>query len=133
MGMPLQLLNPIMDWRKVTDCHRSFLYWSWRALASTIRANAQIQGYTVNNIHKKLSLLADDMLLSLKAKQTTIDAVFQTLLEFTKISNLAINEQKSAVFPLGPKVQWSERVNIEPFRWSSDTSFTYLGISGTIT
>ena len=71
-------------------------------LALNLRANDQIVGFQFKEFHKKLSMLADDMILSLKAKQTTISAVLETLQEFAKISNLMVNSDKSAVYPIGP-------------------------------
>ena len=52
------------------------------ALACSIRQNADIVGYSVGGIHKKLALLADDMILSLKACQSSFDEVLRTLVAF---------------------------------------------------
>ena len=71
-------------------------------LALTIRANNDIVGYKFKDSHKKLAMLADDMILSLKAQQTSIQAVFDTLQEFARISNLMVNTEKSLAFPIGP-------------------------------
>ena len=46
-------------------------------LALSLRANQKIVRYQFAATHKKLSMLADDMLLSLKAKQSSIKAVFK--------------------------------------------------------
>ena len=102
-------------------------------LALTIRANDAIEGFKVGSIHKKLGLLADDMILSLKAKQTTFDAVLHTLIDFAKVSNLAVNEHKSAVFAIGQEKTAPQNVDISPFKWNQDSHFTYLGIQVPVT
>ena len=96
-------------------------------LALTIRANAKIQGYQAGMFHKKLALLADDMILSLKAKQVTFSQVLLTLQDFANISNLRVNSEKSATFAIGPKEK-SKQINIEPFIWKEDVHCDYLGI-----
>ena len=75
-------------------------------------------------------MLADDMILSLKANHTTISAVLQTLQEFSKISNLMVNADKSIAFPLGPhhKVNKEKACDITPFTWSASEYCDYLGI-----
>ena len=98
-------------------------------LAANIRANDKIEGFKVNSIHKKLALLADDMILSIKAKQTSFKAVMDTLIEFNKISNLHVNVEKTAILPIGPKKVAPQILNISPFTWNHEDSFNYLGVS----
>ena len=97
-------------------------------LALTLRNNDKIEGYKVNSIHKKLALLADDMILSLKAKQSTFKEVLETLMQFSKISNLHVNAAKSAVFPIGPKHSAKNTLDILTFKWSDSSDCDYLGI-----
>ena len=97
-------------------------------LALTLHNNDKIEGYKVNSIHKKLALLADDMILSLKAKQSTFKEVLETLTQFSKISNLHVNAAKSAVFPIGPKRSAKNTLDISPFKWSDSSDCDYLGI-----
>ena len=74
------------------------------------------------------ALLADDLLLSLRAKQVTFNAVLQTLQEFAAISNLHVNASKSILFPIGKNTRFTEHVNVLPFRWSTEPFIPYLGI-----
>ena len=67
-------------------------------LALSIRNNERIEGYRLDNIHKKLTMLADDMILCLKARQVGFQEVLQTLADFAILSNLSINHSKSSVF-----------------------------------
>ena len=97
-------------------------------LACSIRMNSKIQGFQQGSFHKKLGLLADDMILGLKARQCSFDAVFETLLKFAKLSNLKVNTEKSAIFPIGKKRNAPDLVDILPFTWSKSTAFTYLGV-----
>ena len=99
-------------------------------LALSIRANDKIEGYKIDSIHKKLSLLADDLILSLKAKQSTFHEVLSTLTLFAQVSNLAVNAEKSAVFPLGSLSSTTPpaALDIAPFKWSSEEHMLYLGI-----
>ena len=99
------------------------------SLAATIRENDAIQGFKIGSIHKKLALLADDMMLSLKAKQSTFREVLNMLIDFAKISNLSVNADKTAVFPIGSIAPINERIDISPFKWSSEPTCQYLGIS----
>ena len=99
-------------------------------LALNIRANASIEGYTCGEFHKKLALLADDLILSIKANHSSLTAVLSTLLEFNKVSNLKVNYDKSAVLPIGPNREvTSSTLNISPFTWGSSTNVDYLGVS----
>ena len=98
-------------------------------LALNLRANDQIVGFHFKEFHKKLSMLADDMILSLKAKQTTVSAVLETLQEFAKISNLMVNLDKSAVYPIGPhRNLQAKSCDITPFKWSTADTLSYLGV-----
>ena len=103
-------------------------------LALTIHQNDQIVGYKFQESHKKLALLADDLILSLKAHKTTVQAVFETLQEFSHISNLMVNTEKSIVFPIGPHRHKQEKAClVAPFTWSSNEHCEYLGIKVPIT
>ena len=96
-------------------------------LALNIRANECIVGFKAGNIHKKLGMLADDMILSLKANQVLFSQTLEMLMEFSKISNLHVNYHKSAVFPIGPhRVQ--PVLDVTPFSWSKADSCNYLGV-----
>ena len=96
-------------------------------LAVSICYNDKIEGVVMNDIHKKLALLADDMILSLKAKQSCFDEVFRTLTDFAKISNLSVNYSKSSVIPIGPN-RLNRNLNVGQFQWCTDLSVKYLGI-----
>ena len=58
------------------------------ALALSIRANSNIQGFSVNGYTKKIAMLADDTLLGLKANKLSFESALLTLKEFAIISNL---------------------------------------------
>ena len=98
------------------------------ALACSIYQNVDIVGYSVGGIHKKLALLTDDMILSLKVHQSSFDAVLCTLMDFAKVSNLAVNQSKSQVIAIGNDRLASQLVNVGQFQWIEDLSFKYLGV-----
>ena len=98
------------------------------ALACSIRQNSDIVGYTVGGIHKKLALLADDMILSLKARQSSFDAVLSTLVDFAKVSNLAVNYSKSTGIAIGKNRSAAQVVDLGEFQWLTDLTFKYLGV-----
>ena len=98
-------------------------------LALTLRANQEIVGFQFKEAHKKLSMLADDMLLSLKANRHSLEQVLTTLQDFAKISNLMVNEEKSVAFPIGPHSHSkSPKFDVSPFKWAKTDVCDYLGI-----
>ena len=102
-------------------------------LANNIHANDNIQGFKVNSIHKKLGLLADEIIPSLKAKQISFSQLLETLQLFAQISNLQVNMDKTMVFPIGPECKAPQLVDIAPFKWCSDEVIDYLGITVPLT
>ena len=97
-------------------------------LALSICNNDRIEGYHIGNFHKKLSLLADDMILCLKARSLGFQEVLQTLSDFAIVSDLSINYSKSSVYSIGKHQSAPDHLDISPFSWSQDRSFQYLGI-----
>ena len=125
-------LDPITPLRgSAQGCSLSLLLFVMvmEALALSIRANANIQGFQIGDFHKKIAMLADDTLLALKGNHTSFEAALQTLQEFAILSNLKINEVKSVVIPLNMAQQTQEQLwAIAPFKWLQEPSFTYHGI-----
>ena len=99
------------------------------ALALSIRANSNIAGFSVNNHHKKIAMLADDTLLGLKANKLSFESALTTLKEFAIISNLKVNETKSVVIPLGIQPATRKKLQgLSNFKWLEGDSFKYVGI-----
>ena len=69
-------------------------------LALSIRNNEDIRGISLPSFEKKLSMLADDALLTLKVTRQVFAAVLKTLHEFALLSNLRVNLAKSTLIPL---------------------------------
>ena len=95
-------------------------------LALAIRHNTNIQGIRCGNLHKKLALLADDAILALQHNQITFTALLQTLQQFAIVSNLAINQEKSLVIPVGTNVH--SRIplqGMERFPYLKEDTFAY--------
>ena len=100
-------------------------------LAIAVHSNEKIQGIMLNDTVKKISLLSDDGLLSLKWAKATLDEVISTLDKFFSLSNLKVNSHKSVVVPLGKRIKHRKRLpNLENFPHSMDRAVTYLGVNG---
>ena len=100
-----------------------------KTLALTLRSNHQIVGFQFKEMRKKLSMLADDMLLSLKANRTSLEQVLHTLQDFAKVLNLMVNNEKLVAFLIGPhSYSKSPKLNVSPFKWADIDICDYLGI-----
>ena len=99
-------------------------------LAIAIREDPRIQGINMNNVSKKINLLADDGILALKWTESTLFAVKEVLSEFASVSNLMLNPNKSLIVPLGPGgLQRNFLPNASMFPHALDGQFRYLGVS----
>ena len=97
-------------------------------LAILIRKNKNIKGISVNNIERKISQLADDTSLILDGSEESLAETFKTLENFSEMSGLHINYEKTHVIWLGSK-KYSNETLLPNYRlkWGS-TRFTLLGI-----
>ena len=68
-------------------------------LAAAIRQNSKIKGIQVNNLHHKISLYADDLLLYLQTPSQSLSETFNVN-TFSKVSHYTINWNKSTILPL---------------------------------
>ena len=73
------------------------------SLACVVRENKKIQGFEAADIQKKIGLIADDTLLSVKATQEGFTETVNVLQHFEKVSGLKVNYEKSVVCRIGSK------------------------------
>lgn len=95
-------------------------------LAQKLRNNPDIHGITVGNIHHKLLLYADDMLVMLTQPEKSIPNLLNCIEEFTLLSGYRINWDKSEAMPLSGHCP-STLLHRWKFRWASK-GIKYLGI-----
>ena len=106
-----------------------FFVLALETLALAIRNNPRIQGITVGGVSKKINLLADDGLLALKWAQSTFNEMVQVLQEFSEVSNLVVNQQKSLIIRIGKnKDRQNKLQGSESFPYFDGRFFRYLGI-----
>ena len=67
-------------------------------LASAIRETKEIKGIQIGKEEIKLSLLADDMILSIENPEDSIRKLLELISEFSKAAGHKINTQKSLAF-----------------------------------
>ncbi|GFO43716.1 hypothetical protein PoB_007022100 [Plakobranchus ocellatus] len=72
-----------------------------KILASMIRQNGHIEGYTINGTEIKISQYADDTTLFLDGSEATFEKSIETLCEFEKYSGLKMNQDKTKVIWFG--------------------------------
>ena len=78
-------------------------------LAMQTRENAKIEGIDNGNKNYKILQYADDTQLFTKFKAESINAILKTFGEFTKVSGLKINFDKSEVLRIGQKKQLNNK------------------------
>ena len=66
-------------------------------LAIRIRENSEIEGIVFEGVHKKLNLVADDILLLFKNTYSGCNQVEEEILEFSRNSGLSINRDKCTI------------------------------------
>ena len=111
-------------------CGISPLYFilALEVLAIAIRDDPRIIGMEVLGITKKLNLLADDGLLTLRWAQETFTTIVEILREFGEISGLHVNQHKSLIVQIGQDTNRPLLDGMEYFPSSVDGIFKYLGI-----
>ena len=101
---------------------------SIEVLASRIRANPEIQGLTISEgISKNINLVADDLLLVFKNTFSGCDQVEEELNEFSLISGLKINKEKSSVNSIKLKVPLDN--DKLPFFSRNQGPISYIGFT----
>ena len=99
-------------------------------LANTLRNDPRIPGFEVGGMTKKVSLVADNSLLSFIGSTEVITRVKMVLDSFSNISGLHLNYDKSILIGLGPSLpDWFQDpiiANIRKIHISE--GFKYLGL-----
>ena len=98
-------------------------------LASAIRETKEIKGIQIGKEEIKLSLLADDMILSIENPEDSIRKLLELISEFSSVVGHKINTQKSLAF-LNTNNEKSEREIKESIPFTITTKrIKYLGIN----
>ena len=101
-------------------------------LAHMIRQKKEIKGFVLFDKEVKISQFADDTSLFLDGSKESFQYCIETILEYTKYSGLAMNNEKTKVIWFGcqnpPNTVYLPQLN---FHWNPET-FTLLGIDFTI-
>ena len=100
-------------------------------LANHIRSDDRIPGIQVGGVSKKISLIADDTLLSFVGSVTVIKRVKAVLDHFSQVSGLKLNYDKSSLIALGPrKPAWFDEECVAQFKKTHiSEGFQYLGLT----
>ena len=100
-------------------------------LANMIREYTNIPGISTGTVSKKISLVADDSLLSFIGSSVVINCVHNILDHFLLVSHLKLNYDKSTLITLGPTIPpWSDEDCIFSFKKKHiSEGFKYLGLS----
>ena len=86
-------------------------------LANTLNNDKRIPGFEVGGMTKKISLIADDSLLSFIGSAEVITRVKMVLDSFSHISGLRLNYNKSTLIGLGPNLpHWFQDPSIANIR-----------------
>ena len=101
------------------------------SLARVVRENKNIEGVTVHAITKKIGLVADDTLLTIKATAQSFSETTAVLKDFEKCSGLKVNYEKSVICRVGKNNGKNYTMESEVnFKWlPKGTPFRYLGTS----
>ena len=96
-----------------------------------IREYKNIPGISKGTVSKKISLVADDSLLSFIGSSAVINHVHNILDYFLLVSHLKLNYDKSTLIALGPTIPpWSDEDCISSFKKKHiSEGFKYLGLS----
>lgn len=101
-------------------------------LGHMIRQKKEIKGYTLFEKEIKISQFADDTSLFLDGSQESFQYCVETILEYTKFSGLATNNEKTKVVWFGcqhpPNITYLQNLN---FEWNPE-KFSVLGVDFTI-
>ena len=96
-------------------------------LAEAIRTIPSIQGLQIDNVHHKISLYADDVLIYISSPETSIPVLLDVVGLFSKFSGYKMNLTKSEAIPLGSLSSIPTTLPFFPFKWSPG-GFIYLGV-----
>lgn len=96
-------------------------------LAEAIRVTPAIQGLLIGDVHHKISLYADDVLIFISSPETSITALINIIELFSEFSGYKINLTKSEAMTLGSLHSVPNTSPPFPFKWSP-SGFMYLGI-----
>ncbi|XP_068107367.1 alpha-protein kinase 2 isoform X1 [Hyperolius riggenbachi] len=102
-------------------------------LASAIRESPDVMGICVGSKQFKLSLFADDILLTLTNPLTTLPCLHRILVEFGALSGYKVNSSKTEALPINISLEMASIIKASfPYRWCP-SSIKYLGIHLTST
>lgn len=96
-------------------------------LAEAIRVTPAIQGLLIGDVHHKISLYADDVLIFISSPETSITSLINIIELFSEFSGYKINLTKSEAMPLGSLHSVPNTSPPFPFKWSP-SGFMDLGI-----
>ena len=100
------------------------------ALACEVRSNDKIEGCEAHGITKKIGLVADDTVFTLKAMEECMEELRDVLKDFELQSGLHVNYDKSVVCPLGTGAVNYKLIFHEKLIWLKEgESFQYLGLT----
>uniref|UniRef100_A0A3Q3FNA9 Reverse transcriptase domain-containing protein n=1 Tax=Labrus bergylta TaxID=56723 RepID=A0A3Q3FNA9_9LABR len=100
---------------------------SLEPLAEMIRTHPNIRGITAPLTELKISLFADDILLTLIDPPHSLKYTLDTVKEFGTLSGYKINWEKSEALPLNVHCH-KIHINNLPFKWSPE-GMKYLGVT----
>jgi exonuclease III len=84
-------------------------------LALKTRENPKILGLSTGKTTTKISQFADDTVFYLSNNKTDLIEVFHTLEEFSLVSGLKVNKEKTEILPLGPTNPENLDKDISPY------------------
>lgn len=97
-------------------------------LAEALRFDLEFTGVTTGDKQFKLSMFADNMVLYVSNTSKSLPAIKRTLEEFSLVSGLKVNRDKSIVYPL--HMSEDDRLELKeasPYSWVSGY-LRYLGV-----
>lgn len=98
-------------------------------LAASIRANLDISGVKIHNREFKVSLYADDVLLTLTNPVISLPNLHKVLDEYSIVSGYKINTSKTEALSMNcPPEMLNALTSTYPYSWRN-TSLKYLGIN----
>lgn len=97
-------------------------------LAEHIRSHPNISGLITGNVHHKISLFADDVILILTNPSGSLAEVQKLLNWFSSVSYYKVNTSKSFILDVNIDATMKNLLQTQyPFAWAT-TDITYLGI-----
>lgn len=97
-------------------------------LAEAFRNLTDFKGIYVGKRRQAISLFADDMVLYVSKPESSLPAIIRTLDNFSRISGLTVNADKSLIFPIQIDRELQTKLREKfPFTWVQD-HWRYLGV-----